>query len=184
MLGRLSRTAIRAVWWWIAITGMVYFAAAVYAGPGLQGRYSAFGGGPNVFVRVMVLACFGAFFLATVRNSRWILLTVPIFLSGAVLSGSRGGLVAFLVVIVLGSIPQRRRMPSRVRRTVATLALAITLVVPVAIGLPFAGELRGRLIVQTLQQEYDSNRGEIAQTALQLFESHLIVAPGWMATLH
>jgi protein-tyrosine-phosphatase/O-antigen ligase len=176
--GRLSRPSLHAVWRWLVVTGLVYFAAAVLAGPGAQGRYAAFGGGPNVFVRMMVFACLGAFLLATVTRSRRVLCLVPIFLAGAVMSGSRGGLVAFVVVAVLGGIPQWRRMPRTGRRTLVAVMLVAGVGAPFLVGPQLAAELHGRFLVQTLQERYDADRGEISAAALRLFERYPVLGTG------
>mgnify|MGYP001794075129 CR=1 FL=1 len=43
---------------------LIYFVLAMAAAPGAQGRYAAPGGGPNVFVRVMVLGAGGVWSLS------------------------------------------------------------------------------------------------------------------------
>jgi O-antigen ligase len=178
VMGRLGRSALHAVWMWFVAAGLVYFASAVSTGPGLQDRYAALGGGPNVFVRIMVLACLGAFFLASVRESRRILWTVPVFCVGAVLSGSRGGLAAFLVVALIGAIPQWRRMPRVGRRTVTAVAVCAALASPFALGPQLVESLRGRFVVQTLHEQYDSSRWEIAEAAFHLFETYPLLGAG------
>ena len=110
---RLSAEAVSAVWTWVLLAGLVYFAGAMAGSPDAQGRYAAFGGGPNVFVRVMILAALAAVFLAAKRHRMVFLLALPPLLLGAVLSGSRGGLVAGLAVALLGGVFVLRRLPRR-----------------------------------------------------------------------
>jgi hypothetical protein len=42
------------------VAGIVFAVGALLGGPGVQGRYSAFGGGPNVFVRIQILGIISA----------------------------------------------------------------------------------------------------------------------------
>src|SRR5690625_3221407 len=74
---RLPRPSVQALWSWFVAAGVLYALAAAAAGPGAQGRYSAFGGGPNIFVRVMVLAAMGALFYASTRGRNAVLWLLP-----------------------------------------------------------------------------------------------------------
>lgn len=174
---RVHPRVLSSVWWWLYVAGWLYFAGALAAGPDVQGRYSAFGGGPNVFVRVMALAVLAALFLAITRRRHLVLVGLPLFLYGAYLSGSRGGLLALAVVVVLGAVPLARRMS---RKTVGTLVLSV---VPVALLAPFLdwswlGVMRERFVEQTFQEGYDSGRTEILERALRLFDEHLWIGTG------
>jgi O-antigen ligase len=62
-----------------------------------QGRMAPFWGDPNVFVRLMAIAGAAAICLWAKRAERRWLLAVPLFAMGALLSGSRGGLLALLL---------------------------------------------------------------------------------------
>lgn len=179
VLGRLSRQATTVVWRWLYGLGFIYFAGALAAGPDAQGRYAAFGGGPNVFVRVMVLATIAALFLAA-RSGRLraLLVGVPIFLVGAVLSGSRGGLLAFAVVLLVGLAPLLRRLPRGSALLAVAGAGAMVATAPVVLGASIQQTLAERFIQQTLEQHYSSGRTEIIASSWGLFEQHPFIGVG------
>ena len=62
-----------------------------------------------MFVRIEILGVIFAVGLAVLGARRWVLLPVPLLLVAAVLSGSRGGLVAFLLVGVGFAVVSRGR---------------------------------------------------------------------------
>jgi hypothetical protein len=77
--------------------GLIYAVAGIATGAGLQGRSSAFGSEPNVYVRVVSEAAIACAALAFATKRRWPLFGIPIMCVAALLSGSRGGLVALIV---------------------------------------------------------------------------------------
>ncbi|MCM4078191.1 O-antigen ligase family protein [Paractinoplanes hotanensis] len=156
----------------------VYFlAAAAGLGRGPAGRWAALGGGPNVFVRLMVLGIFSSIYLyATRRRLGW-LVGVPAFLFGAVASGSRGGLVALALTVVLAApavLPGLRRGGAK------PLLLVIALLVG---GVAIAGDsilafVQQRFISTTFEQGYASGRDVIFQMALNLWLQHPLLGTG------
>jgi len=175
---RLPRDAVASVWTWFFAAGIVYALAAFAAGPGIQGRYSAFGGGPNIFVRVMVLATIGALYYASTHNRNRVLWFLPVFAAGAVLSGSRGGLVAFAAVLVVGGIPILRSMARRTRRWLIGLGIVAAVAFPAVFGAETEAFLRERFIVQTLEQGYSSGRDRIIVDTIELFNTYPIFGAG------
>ena len=175
---RLESEDLDFLWTALLLIAMVYFAAAIAAGPGDQGRYSAFGGGPNVFVRVLVVGALAALLLY-LRDGRMLaLLTVPFLAVGAVLSGSRGGLVAAAAVLVVGIIPIMRRLG--VKRSVwagslTAMGLWAFLVFGGSTTLDF---LQQRFIQQTLVQGYSSGRVSISEQVINLFQHHVLFGVG------
>jgi O-antigen ligase len=176
--GRLSRVAVDRVWWWVYIAGWVYLVAALVAGPGVQERYSAFGGGPNVFVRVEALAVLAALVLAAKHRSGWVLLGLPGLLVGGYLSGSRGGLLALAVVLVVGGVPLARRMGRRLGRGLGLGALALVAVLAYVYDPAWFTFARERYLEQTLAQGYDSGRNDLIERSLQLFDEHFWFGTG------
>jgi O-antigen ligase len=176
--GRISLPALSTVWWWLYVTGWLYLAGALVAGPGVQGRYSAFGGGPNVFVRVMDLACLATLVLAVTKRKRWVLLGLPAFLLGAYLSGSRGGLLALLPILLVGGPVLLRRVRGRGIRAVAVGAPLLLLVGGLLRNPSWLAFGQERFVQETFSQGYDSERGSIVARALELFETHLWFGTG------
>ena len=154
------------------VAAWVYFlAAASGLGRGPAGRWAALGGGPNVFVRVMVLGIFSSIYLyATRRRLGW-LVGVPAFLFGAVASGSRGGLAALVLTLVLAApavLPGMRRAGGK------PLLMVIALLVA---GVAIAGDsilafVQQRFINTTFEQGYVSGRDVIFEMALDLWLQH------------
>lgn len=175
---RLSRSTLSVVWDWAYWTGLIYFAGAIASAPDIQGRYSAFGGGPNVFVRVMLVAALAALYLTAKRGRRAFLLALPIFMVGAVLSGSRGGLLAFGAACLLGAWPMLRHL-----RKSAIVTLGIGLAVIVSGALYFARglvstTLAQRYFDQTFSARYDSGRSEIFSQSMDLWGENFWVGAG------
>jgi O-antigen ligase/polysaccharide polymerase Wzy-like membrane protein len=175
---RVHPRVLHSVWWWVYAAGWVYLAGALVSGPGIQGRYSAFGGGPNVFVRVMALAILATLVLAVAQRRHWTLVGLLPFLYGAYMSGSRGGLLALAVAVVVGGVPLLRRTSSATLGTVTLGGLTVALLVPFVYDPAWFRFLQERFIEETLQEGYDSGRGEITERALQLFSEHLWVGAG------
>lgn len=175
---RLSRDALGAVWGWMFWIGLIYFFGALYGGSDVQGRYAAFGGGPNVFVRVMLLAALSALFMAAKDGKHRRLLFLPVFLVGAALSGSRGGLLAFAAMCLVGGIPMLRRLP---RRTAALFigAGAILLYASSSlVGSVIGRTVQQRYIQETLEARYDSGRGDLVTQSWDLFQQHFFFGAG------
>jgi O-antigen ligase len=151
----------------------LYFVVAA-AGFGRQsnGRWAVPGGGPNVFVRIMVIGAFTSvyFYFRGRRRIFW-LLGLPAFLTGALASGSRGGLVAMFVTLLLGLPSALQRLGNRggsLRKPImATVALGgVTwLIAGDAIG----AFVQKRFVTETFQQGYTSGRSELFKYALHLF---------------
>jgi O-antigen ligase len=160
------------------VAAIVFALAALAAGPGEQGRYSAFGGGPNVFVRIQLLGVISAIAL-TLFSKRWLpLLAVPLFLLTAVLSGSRAGLLAGLVVgaAALWKIRGKLRTGAVVAATglFAAVAGVIGLLAPPA----FVNLFQERFVEQTVQERYLSDRTDIWAAAWKLAVDHPLAGAG------
>jgi glycosyltransferase involved in cell wall biosynthesis/O-antigen ligase len=172
------RRATTLLWLVIAVYAVFAVLGSLAIGPTFQGRYSAPGGGPNVFVRIMALGVIGAlYFSARPRGARTAFL-IPLFLLGAVLSGSRGGLLALGIVAVVGGIPMARRMPKAARRWLMLLMLVGAAGVYAFAGARINDFIRYRFIKETLQNRYLSGRNEIVGDALELFREHLVFGAG------
>jgi O-antigen ligase len=162
---------------WVA--GVVFALAALFInGPGEQGRYSAFGGGPNVFVRIQILGVIAAIALYLIDRKRWPLVAVPLFLLAAVLSGSRAGLLAGVAVGAAALLKLRHRL-----RAGPVLAAVVALVVAGGVIWQFAPPafvnlFQERFVEQTVEQHYLSDRTSIWQAAIKLAVDHPIAGAG------
>jgi O-antigen ligase len=161
------------------VAAVVFALAALFVnGPGDQGRYSAFGGGPNVFVRIEILGVIAAVALYRFTGRILPLLVTPLFLLAAVLSGSRAGLLAGMVVGAAALWRARHRLRPGVA-VAAGFVLAVAGGAVWAFAPPAFTELfQDRFVEQTVQERYLSDRTSIWQAAGQLFADHPIAGAG------
>ncbi|GIF00572.1 O-antigen ligase family protein [Paractinoplanes rishiriensis] len=158
---------------------LYFLYAASGRGHTASGRWAAFGGGPNVFVRVMILGMLAAVYLYCRSGDRlfW-LIGVPPFLVGALASGSRGGLIALGITIVI-ALP--RLWPVLwSRRFVRALLLFVGMG---AVFWYFVGETvvaltQNRFAVATLEQRYTSGRDVLYEEGLIVFVEHPVFGVG------
>jgi O-antigen ligase len=162
-----------------------YLAAVVFAlgalfitGPGEQGRYAAFGGGPNVFVRIEVLGIISAIALYRFTRRLITLAAIPLFLVAAVLSGSRAGLLAAGVVGIVALLKFRGRLPL----APALLGIGVTAAAGAAawVNAPrsFTSLIVDRFVQQTFEQGYLSGRTSIWSETVKLAVAHPVVGAG------
>ncbi|MEU4162801.1 O-antigen ligase family protein [Actinoplanes sp. NPDC026670] len=161
------------------VAAIVYALAAIFiSGPGEQGRYSAFGGGPNVFARIEVLGVISAVALFMLTGRILPLLVIPLFLLATVLSGSRGTLVAGGVVGFAALLKLRHRL-----RGSAIAAAGLVAVVAVGAIWAFAPPeftdlFQERFVEQTVQEQYLSGRTDIWMAAADMFIDYPIAGSG------
>lgn len=177
IMRRLPSAAVDRIWKWTIVAALLYFVLAMAAGPGVQGRYAAPGGGPNVFVRVMVLGAIAALYYASTKKKVWPLLPVPLFAVGAALSGSRGGLVSALIVLFLFAIPITKRLGfGKMLMLCAGFAGGGWLL------LTQSGQIgqfiQDRYIQQTIVEGYSSGRDTITEDALRLYAANPGIGTG------
>ncbi|GAB3056108.1 hypothetical protein GCM10027079_22910 [Sediminivirga luteola] len=173
----LPASATERIWTWFFVVGIIYFVGAVAIGPDAQGRIAAPGGGPNVFVRVMILAAIAAFFLNVKKSKRLPLLFIPLFALGSALSGSRGGLLAAAIVLFLAAIPLARRLGAG--KVIGLLILGgVATTVAVVTESRAAQFVQDRFIQQTLVERYESSRDTITDQAWEMFNAHPILGVG------
>lgn len=179
-LQRASAWVLEKLWWLFFFTGLIYAAGALAQGAsGAQGRLSAFGGGPNVFVRVICLGLLASVALAaSTRWGRWTVLATPIFILCAVLSGSRGGLVALAVTLSAAGWLALRDSSPKIR--LATLAGSLALAgASYFFVWPRAQDfIQKRFIDETLNQGYSSGRSDISSQCIELFRNNPIAGVG------
>ncbi|GLW31724.1 O-antigen ligase family protein [Actinoplanes regularis] len=162
------------------IAAWVYFlAAASGRGHTANGRWAALGGGPNVFVRLMILGMITSLYLYLRNGERVIWLApVPMFLFGAIASGSRGGLVglAFTIAVALLAIRPRINL-RRIAKPLGLVAL-IGAALVITAGPIIAGFVQQRFIDATVGKGYASERDVLFELAIQIFLQHPLLGTG------
>jgi O-antigen ligase len=175
---RLESDDLNFIWSALFYIGLLYLAAAMLAGPGAQGRYSAFGGGPNVFVRVILVGALAALVLYLRQGRIVFLAAIPFLTIGAVLSGSRGGLVAGGAVMIIGMVPVMRRLGLKRSLWASALTTMVLWAFLLFGGSTTLAFLQQRFIQQTLIDGYTSDRLSISGQVIGLFESHVWFGTG------
>jgi len=178
--GRHARRCVDVVFVAFFISSLAY-AAAGFSGFGQleEGRLSAFTGGANVFVRVMASGVLASVYLYLTRRRSVFLLAIPALLIGAMLSGSRGGVIALVVALIPTAYAYLRRTAAAgVVLQVGLVAIA-GIVTVLLIGEDVVGYVSERYIQLTLGERYTSDRGDIFRAAIDVFRDH----PGWGAGL-
>jgi O-antigen ligase len=167
------------------VFGCYYLAAVVFAlgallitGPGAQGRYAAFGGGPNVFVRIEILGVISAIGLYLESRRKVVFLGVPLFLLTAVLSGSRAGLLAGAAVGIAGLLRVRRRLSAGPTLAVVAVTAVAGVIAWTRAPSSITGLIEERFVQQTVQQGYVSGRTTIWGDAIGLAVAHPVVGAG------
>ncbi|MFG1991187.1 O-antigen ligase family protein [Actinoplanes sp. NPDC048988] len=160
------------------VAAILFALAALAAGPGEQGRYSAFGGGPNVFVRIQLLGVISAIALTMLSGRKLPLVAVPLFLLTAVLSGSRAGLLAGMVVGAAALFKIRGRLRAGAVVAVVGLLAAVTGVIGLLAPPAFTSLFQERFVEQTVRDRYLSDRTDIWGAAWRLAVEHPVAGTG------
>ncbi|SDS76428.1 O-antigen ligase family protein [Actinoplanes derwentensis] len=154
-------------------------AASTGRGHAPGGRWAALGGGPNVFVRVMILGVITSIYLYLRSGDRlrW-LVPIPGFLFGAIASGSRGGMVALAVTIGVALLAVRPRPRWNRLARPAGLLLVLSVFLAVTAGPTIADFVQSRFVEATVGQGYTSDRDVLFAWALRLFWQHPLIGTG------
>jgi O-antigen ligase len=152
------------------VAALVYFAVAASGrGHDPSGRWAALGGGSNVFVRVMILGAVGAGYFYSRSGRLLYLLPLPVFFVGAILSGSRGGLLA----AALAAVPNLRGRLRYVRMSRLVPVLVLT---PLLLALAWVrtgpileAVVQERFIALTVHGRYTSQRDVLFAEGVDLF---------------
>lgn len=175
---RLGPVSMDWLWWLILGSASVYLVGALVAGASFSGRFSAFGGGPNVFVRVMILGAIASLALVLDRKRSWpLLMTVPLCL-GAILSGSRGGLLAGVAVAALAFVPIAMRLGASRLLILALLLTSGSWLAPKILGDSQVALMYDRFITKSLREGSMGSRDTLALDAWSLFLENPLVGSG------
>jgi O-antigen ligase len=159
-------------------SGMLYaFSGLILRQTDEQGRTIAFGGGPNVYVRVVLLGALAAIALAVVYRRKIFLVPVPLLATAALLASSRGGVLSAGVTAAAFVVLCWRRLS--VRAIVATVLMVIA---GLAASLTLLDAKNLEMIQQRFvaapQQDQFSGRPELFDQGLVLFRDNPVVGGG------
>jgi O-antigen ligase len=161
------------------IAGVMYALAGLLIGQtDQQGRTIAFGGGPNVYVRVIVLGIIASIALSTVYRRKLFLLAIPALVAGAVLSGSRGGALAALATGLVIVALRWRRLSWRAPLAAMVVGGAAVIGCMYLLGPKVMGALQQRYITDIFVQDQFSGRPELFDEGLSIAFSHPIAGGG------
>jgi O-antigen ligase len=158
---------------------MLYGAGISYALIGLlagsfstHGRLTALSGGPNVFVRIVLLGLLASIVLAVRDRQVWYLAPVPLLAYAALLSGSRGGLISAIVTGLFALLYYARRF--RPRHVLGGTALMLgTLYLLAGFGAEQRlGWVQRRYSMDLLADNRFASRPELIRQALRIFAEH------------
>lgn len=160
----------------IVISKAMYAAALVYAIVGIltysESRIAVFGGGPNVYSRVMFSGILAGIFLwLRSKKIMWVI-PVPLFLICGILSGSRGGLFSFLLVLPFCFLFFSARQLSRLVVGcffIAGVAFIVFKFSP--FGRTIADYWNNRFVQLTFVDHYGSGREDRYAAALESFKA-------------
>ncbi|KRE43817.1 O-antigen ligase family protein [Knoellia sp. Soil729] len=160
---------ITTLMWCLWVTGGL-FAVAGLAASGAGARATAFGGGPNVYSRVTDLGLVGlAWLISTGRIPTWTLVTAPVLLAATVASGSRGGMLAGILCLLVLSPLVTQLSPGKLIMS-SIVAMAGSVAVFRRFGDVVTETVQGRVVELTLQQGYSSGRDDLLVVAGRMFE--------------
>lgn len=157
---------------------LVFLAALVYAfggwiGGGTDDRIAAFGGGPNVFVRVVSSGLFMSYyFWIRTGQIRW-LVPVPLLVATMLGSGSRGGILAFLIAFVITVL--MTGIWIRASKVIAACAIVVGLSSVfwlLFVDQDYYSYLYERFIVVTIGNLYLSTRDEFLWNAWETIKTN------------
>ena len=174
----LSSTALNCLWPWVFWISIVYWLVGALTTSDVQGRWSVPGGGPNVFVRVMGLGILAALFLWTQsRRPAAAALGIPILVVGALFSGSRGGVLSIIIMLV-AYVLLRRPLSTKARRRSLIVIIGGGAIALLVIGRESRARLQQRFIESVFDEHYTSGRGQITAEAIDMFNAHFLRGNG------
>lgn len=180
-ISRLPDHTLCYVWVVLWVSGVVFAVTALLGIGALEGqdRLSALGSGPNVFVRVVGLGAIASIALVKINPSRyWVtMLSLPLLLQAAILSGSRGGVLALAVsgglLIVLGLMGTSVQTKGRTIIGLVLLALLGYLWI-----WPHVRTFVHSRYVETVAEGYSSGRDVILDHSVSLFRENGFLGVG------
>jgi O-antigen ligase len=171
-------------WFWLAT--IVITAALALVGlagsAGSDDRLAVLGGGPNVFARLMGLLVMACFRFWKRGHAGWLFLgasVVPAVL--AILSGSRGGLVALAVAIAFFFLMEVQRLGRIVLASAIVIAISGATLSFTDFGRRSLEVYDARVEVLLLEKGDTSGRDELYESAMELGRKNSVLGAGLAA---
>jgi O-antigen ligase len=159
--------------------GIMYALAGLLIGQTDQQRRTiAFGGGPNVYVRVIVLGIIASIALTIIYRRKLFLLAIPALLAAGVLSGSRGGAVAALATGLVIAALRWRRLSWRAPLVAMVVSGAAVIGCMYLLGPQEIGAIQQRFISDTFVQNQFSGRPALLNEGLTIAVDHPLAGGG------
>jgi O-antigen ligase len=165
---------------WTFWSGVIYAIGGVLSS-GLEAqRMAAFGGGPNVFVRVVGGGLIAGIYLYFVKKRRLVIIALPVLVLAVVASGSRGGVIGLVLSLIVMSILVLPRYFKW--RTIFLSAILGYMVFWIGlIAVDTSGVFRiakERYYNRTIKTQYLSGRDRCFTDAINIFEENMLVGAG------
>jgi O-antigen ligase len=163
---------------------LCFAAALVYASAGMSGhwhldqRAEAFGGGPNIFIRVVGTGIFAALYLWGKTGKPLWVCPCPLLAVAAVLSGSRGGMLGLSIAIPVCFTSLFRRARGIWIAFAILAAVSATVLASPSLSAHLFQFWQTRYVDLTFEREYTSSRDKVFGYAWTLFCAHPLAGVG------
>lgn len=140
-------------------------------------RLSALGGGPNVFVRYVSLCLINSLYLFIHTRRLRHAVVIPLFIFAIFLSGSRGGMIAIMISIVVMFYLERKYIKKytfKILMAICFSIVTIAFITPNLVKRTY-NIIERRIIIKTIEQGSSSGRDEIFYRAY----THGLESPIW-----
>lgn len=167
-------------WFWVLIfvISFLYFIGGIANSEPVAGRISAFGGGPNVFARIMGLGILSCLYLLSETKAKLAFIGLPVFLLGILLSGSRGGLISLIVALLFLGLIFFRRVVSRPRVLLPLLVSFVLIIFAVSSVPAIRVRIFDRFIETVFVDQYTAGRTDLYSLAIELIERNPLFGVG------
>ena len=166
------------------LLALLFGASILYALGGLKGdwadvdRAAAFGGGPNVFARIMGMGTIAAlYFYLRTKRLIW-LIPVPLLVNMAILSGSRSGLLALAVSLAFFLLIGMRGAAAVRRATIGVGCLVMILLSLPGVRSNVLPYWQQRFVEESFQDRYDAGRFMLFAEAAEMFRDNPVWGVG------
>jgi O-antigen ligase len=160
--------------------GFIYALAGVVLGGHGADRMAVFGGGPNVFIRIVGSGLIASLYLYFIQRKRIAICAIPIMLYAAIASGSRGGLIALLLSLIFLLVFILSRHFTW--RTVILMLIVLGLLTYIGYTIILTNEIqslaRDRYYTLTIEKQYLSGRDLSFSQAWWIFLENPLVGAG------